>query len=309
MKQPTPANRCFVVQLELSLAEKLRADLASQGFQFTTPPHTIFAARKEGISCTLYSSGKFTVQGKEATPFIEFYLEPEILKRFDLLHPTVDTTDRIGVDEAGKGDFFGSLCIAGVYATEPQIKQLIEWGVRDSKSFSDRSIHQWTGKLKKALIHHIVRIDPKRYNEIYPQFPNLNHLLGWGHATVIAQLHTTTQCNHAIIDQFAAKHVVANALKKKNIEISLTQQHRAESDPIVAAASILARGAFLESLQRLSKEWDMPFPKGASKQCIAFGKAFVSRYGQEALSSVSKMHFKTYSAITNAGPNFMEEEI
>lgn len=115
----------FVATIDLALAAKLQTDLREQGFELTKPPYTIFSAQKQGISCTLYTSGKITVQGKGKDDFIAYYLEPEILKSLAYTYPEsgVDMTPHIGVDEAGKGDFFGPLCIAGVQADEEGIKK------------------------------------------------------------------------------------------------------------------------------------------------------------------------------------------
>jgi ribonuclease HIII len=121
---------CFVAEIDLKLADKLREDLIERGFELSQPAHTLFAAQKKGVSCTLYTSGKLTVQGKEMEEFITFYLEPEILKNVTYSYPEVgvDFTPRIGIDEAGKGDFFGPLCIAGVQADEAKIKELLALG-------------------------------------------------------------------------------------------------------------------------------------------------------------------------------------
>lgn len=35
---------------------------------------------------------------------------------------------------------------------------------------------------------HLVSIGPERYNQLYPEFKNLNRFLAWGHATVIEGL-------------------------------------------------------------------------------------------------------------------------
>ena len=40
---------------------------------------------------------------------------------------------RIGVDESGKGDFFGPLVIAGAFLNEAAAHNMMEIGVRDSK--------------------------------------------------------------------------------------------------------------------------------------------------------------------------------
>lgn len=289
----------FVTTIDLNLADKLSNDLIEKGFELTTPANTIFQAKSKGISCTLYKSGKLMVQGKEMAPFIEFYLEPEILNKVEFGYDdlTLDLTPRIGIDESGKGDFFGALCIAGVYGEGKEIQKLKSLGIKDSKQLSDKQILTIAKKIKADFAHHVIKINPKKYNELYAQFKNLNSLLAWGHATTIEQLVQKTGCNTVIIDQFANERVVLTALMRKKMEIKLTQRHRAEEDIIVAAASILARQTFLDSLESLSKEYELKLPKGASAATIAAGKAFVRKYGREALSSVAKVHFKTTESV------------
>lgn len=290
---------CFVATIDTALADKLRSDLIDQGFEITTPAYTIFSAQKKGISCTLYTSGKLTVQGKDKDEFISFYLEPEILGSVAYSYPEtqIEMVAKIGIDEAGKGDFFGPLCIAGVYADENNIKELLAMGVRDSKRMSDSSVLAMSKKIRSAIQHCIVRLYPKKYNELYASFHNLNRLLAWGHATAITELVEKTGCRNVLIDQFASEHIVKDALKRKQIEVTLTQRHRAESDPVVAAASILARAAFLEGLDDLSRKFGLELPKGASPQVIAAGKKLVEKYGESVLEEVSKLHFKTKDEI------------
>jgi ribonuclease HIII len=290
---------CFVATISLDLADKLRADLTEQGFEITTPVYTVFSALKKGVSCTLYNSGKLTVQGKGMDDFITFYLEPQILKSLTFSYPEtqVSMQARIGIDESGKGDFFGPLCVAGVQADEAKIKQLLSLGVRDSKKISDATIKTLSLKIKKICPHAIVFISPKKYNELYNNFHNLNTLLGWGHATAIAELVAKTGCTHVIIDQFASEHVVQNALKQKKLIVELSQRHRAETDPVVAAASILARAAFLEGLEQLGKQFELEIPKGASSQVIKIGKQLVRKFGPQILEQTAKLHFKTKEEI------------
>lgn len=289
----------FVATVNVSLADKLLAELVQRGFEISHPPYTIFAGKTKGISCTLYKSGKLTVQGKEMGPFIEFYLEPEILGSFAYSYQglDLDKTARIGIDESGKGDFFGPLCIAGVYAQGDELEQLMKIGVKDSKKLTDGSIAKIAKQIRSGFAHHIVKINPAKYNELYGQFHNLNRLLAWGHATAIEQLSLKTQCNNVIIDQFADEHVVLTALKRKKIDLHLTQRHRGEEDPVVAAASILARFTFVEGLAHLSEQWGITLPKGASKITIEAARAFVRQHGRESLGQVAKLHFKTVDAL------------
>lgn len=291
--------KVFVTTIDTKLGDKIINDLCAQGFDITTPQYTIFSAKRPGISCTLYQSGKLTVQGKETAAFVEFYLEPHILKNFAHTHIAehLNMHARIGIDESGKGDFFGPLCIAGVYAKDEQIAKLKAIGVQDSKNLSDSAVIKIANAIKYEVKHHIVRINPLKYNELQKQFGNLNHLLAWGHATTIEQLVIETACRDIIIDQFADERVVIRALKRKKLEVNLTQRHRAEEDLVVAAASILARQAFLEGLRRLGEEVGINLPKGASKQVIEAGKKIYERHGIEGLQRTAKLHFKTIHEI------------
>ncbi len=299
---------CFVKIIDLKLAPRLKKDLPAQGFTLTDPPpqYTLFQAKKSGISCTLYSSGKLMVQGKAMGEFIEFYLEP-LLESFSFTYPDLKTTKKetkenhdeahIGIDESGKGDFFGPLCIAGVYADSAGIARLEALGVKDSKDLNDATILKLAKSIRTACDHHIVKINPLKYNELYEQFKNLNTLLAWGHATVIEHLVAKTNCRNVIVDQFANERVVLTALKRKKLDLNLLQRHRAEEDLVVAAASILARETFLLGLELLSKEFSLKLPKGASKTTIEAGRTFVKKYGSQALCNVGKLHFKTTASI------------
>lgn len=289
----------FVATINLALAEKLRSDLQDQGFQLTQPPYTVFSAQKQGVSCTLYTSGKITVQGKAKDDFIAFYLEPEILKSVAYTYPEagVDMTPHIGVDEAGKGDFFGPLCIAGVQANEEGIKKLLSFGVKDSKRIGDSNILRLAGKIRAEFPHTVIRIFPEKYNEMYSSFKNLNRLLAWGHSTAIGELVEKTGCQQALIDQFTSEALVETALKKKNINIHLTQRTKAEEDPVVAAASILARAGFVNGMETLSQEAGFELPKGASDQVIKAGRRLMEKLGGDELRKFGKLHFKTYQEI------------
>jgi ribonuclease HIII len=293
----------FVCSIDLSELNRFREDLIQQGFLLSDQKDAIFSAKKTGINLVLYKSGKLVVQGKEIHPFIEFYLEPEILKRLDFTNPhaNLDTTPRIGVDEAGKGDFFGPLSIGAVFVEQNLFESLIKIGVKDSKSLDDKTILILAEKIKALCPTESIVIYPEKYNQLYSQFQNLNKLLAWGHAKAIENLHQKTGCKTVICDQFAAsKSVIENALKFKGLNLDLNQKHKAESDLAVAAASIIARAGFLNGMERLSKQYGMELPKGASSIVQKKAHEFIKTHGTDLLSKVVKTHFKTYLEVLKA---------
>lgn len=293
----TPASHIYVTTVDLKQTDQLLLYFKQHEFEISHPPHTRFSAKKQGLSCTLYLSGKFVVQGKGCAEFVEFYLEPEVLKTFTFRHSTQDTSPHIGIDESGKGDFFGPLCIGGVYVKEEDFAVLQEWGIKDSKTLNDAKIHQLATKIKQRCMYHVVKINPPKYNQIYADFRNLNRLLAWGHATTIEQLVERSGCSKVLIDQFADEKVVELALKRKRLEVELTQRHRGEEDLAVAAASIIARQAFVEGLHQLSEEVGIVLPKGSSSATIAIGREIVKRWGEAKLREICKQHFKTLDVI------------
>ncbi|MBS0633953.1 MAG: ribonuclease HIII [Verrucomicrobia bacterium] len=300
MTEKTPLKP-FVATLDPAMIDTLKNGLLERGFEFSTPPYTIFAAKKKNLAVTLYTSLKLTVMGKEMGEFIEYYLEPEILKSFSFTNPVasleLDLTGRIGVDEAGKGDFFGPLCIAAVYAQGEEIEKMVKLGIKDSKTLSDSTILKLAEQIRKNFLYEVIRIGPSKYNEMYGNFGNLNSLLAWGHATAIEKLSERSHCTNAIIDKFAHEFVVERALARKKLKINLTQRTKGEQDPVVAAASILARAAFVEGIKKLSEEAGFELPKGASQAVIAAGKKAVATFGRDVLPKISKTHFKTTEQI------------
>lgn len=289
----------FVATIDKKQGEKLLKELKSQDFEISKPQYTVFSAKKPNLSCTYYESGKLVVQGKECAQFVEFYLEPQILQKFVFTNPVVgmNIVPRIGIDESGKGDFFGPLCVAGVFVHPDQVANLQSLGVKDSKKLSDPVIKKVAAKIREHCVYHIVKINPPKYNEIYASFKNLNSLLAWGHATTIEKLVEKSGCKNVIIDQFADERVVIKALKRKEIQLNLTQRHRAEEDLAVAAASILARDAFVDALDKMGKEIGVILPKGAGASVILTGKKIIDRFGIDVLMGLCKHHFKTLDAI------------
>lgn len=302
-KNNSPA--CFVTKIDLSLKDKLISDLEAQGFTLSEAPYAFFSAKKAGLSCNLYLSGKLTVQGKGKDEFISFYLEPEILGDLSFTHPASshDASARIGLDEAGKGDFFGPLCIAGIFVPEGNIELLLKLGVKDSKLLKDDNIIEISKSLKRTFPHKVLRLFPETYNRLYAKFNNLNRMLGWAHATVLEELSNNTGCKKAILDQFALPDLMNSILKRKNMEVDLIQRTKGEEDPVVAAASILARAAFVEGMKELEEEVNLTLPKGASAIVVKAAQKALDSRGLVIFDKIAKTHFKTLKDLQDAqGP-------
>ncbi len=281
---------------------KLRALLEEIGFEFAPKEWTIFFAQKNKLSVAVYEKGpKALVQGKGVQEFVQFELEPKILGEARLGYEEVHSPEmfqpHFGVDESGKGDVFGPLVIAGVYVDRGIARQLLDAGVVDSKRIgSDARIRALADTIRKSSLGlaETVLIGPSKYNELYEKFGNLNKLLGWGHARVIENLLAKKpDCPRALSDQFADARVVEQSLLHHGRKINVEQRPRAESDIAVAAASILAREAFITWLERKGKEMGVRLERGVSASVKEGAKRLVETNGPAALRAVAKVHFRT----------------
>ena len=301
--KPLTSHTCKLTDAQ---ALALNAALLARDWKPRTVPYARFAFESDKCNVVFYESGKLVVQGRGTQEFIEFVLEPEILKEVKLGYETVLNPDlllpRFGVDESGKGDFFGPLCIAGVYVNEMVINSWKDKGIRDSKNIStDKRIHELAELIRKTpgCVVDSVTIGNEAYNRLYSKMRSVNAMLAWGHARVIENLMGKRyQMNpapvRAISDQFAAsKTVIEKALMASGREIELVQRHKAEEDIAVAAASILARDEFVKGIAKLEHQFQMKFPKGASAAVDAAAKQFVETLGAGELAKVSKTHFRT----------------
>src|SRR5216110_2651886 len=288
----------------LSLGEvtKLRALLEKLGFEFSPKEYTLLFARKNKLSVAVYEKGpKVLVQGRNVEEFVQFELEPKVLGEAKLGYEEVHLPEmfepHFGVDESGKGDFFGPLVISGAYVDRGIARKLLDGGVVDSKRISSdariRALADTIRKTSQGLVETVL-IGPAKYNELYEKFSNLNRLLGWGHARVIENLLARKSgCARSLSDQFADARVIKESLMRHGRNIVLEQRPRAESDVAVAAASIIAREAFINWLERKGKELGVRLERGVSPGVKETARKLVDANGSEALRDVAKVHFRT----------------
>jgi ribonuclease HIII len=305
---PAPLT-LYTSPLTAAQATKLREILEEDGYRFEPKPYTLYYASKDKLNVAVYEKGpKVVLQGKGTQDFVTFRLEPEVLGEAKLGYEEVHNPEmfapHFGVDESGKGDFFGPLVIAGCYTNSEITRTLMAAGIQDSKRIgSDRRIYDLAEIIRKTpgVVSSVVAIGPERYNDLYKKFGNLNRLLAWGHARVIENLlEAQPDCPRALSDQFANPALIKRALLEKGRAIQLDQRTKAESDVAVAAASILARERFIDWLHKAGEEYRVSLPRGASAQVKQVARELVAAHGAAILRHTSKVHFKTASEIAPA---------
>ena len=281
--------------------ELLKTMLAMGNYRRKEVPHTIIAVEAENCVVNLYKSGKCLVQGNGAEDFVLFFLEPAVLQSAtigyeEMLNPDL-VSPHMGIDESGKGDFFGPLVACAVYVDPDIANAMKELDVKDCKQMTDKAVLYVGSRTRQLLTpkrFSLVSIGPEAYNRLYAKIRNVNNLLAWAHARCIENLlETVPDCPRAVADQFGAKQVIERALMKKGRSIKLEQRHKAESDIAVAAASVLARESFLRALGKLGETHGITAHKGASEQVKESAIQLVKKSGADILLKTAKCHFRT----------------
>lgn len=294
------AQETYVTKVPRGAFQSLQASVARGPFEFRPVPHAVFSAKGDGVVATLYSSGKFVIQGSDPQGFLARWtaLEgapaPKKARKAAEEDPPLDLEPPItGSDEAGKGDYFGPLVVAAVRVDAAGLGRLEALGVRDSKTLTDARALRLGAALASEFEHAVRRVDPNEYNAVYPTYPALNSYLADLHAEVLGQLARPGE--NVLVDQFERRGLVRAAVR--SLEVRLTEVPRAERHAAVAAASILARREFLLGLAELSEDFGVALHKGAGAPVDRVGVELVRDQGEDALAGAAKLHFKNTDKI------------
>ena len=213
----------------------------------------------------------------------------------------------IGTDESGKGDYFGPLVVAAVYVDPEFLENFSDLGIADGKTLSNRRIRSIAELMRSDYEQHIfvVKKIPTEYNSLYDTLrkrgQNLNHLLASLHAEAIHTLANRVDAKHVLVDKFAKNDLITGQLIQRGVVsmplgLEIREITKAERDIAVAAASIIARDAFLTGMDTLSERYEIRLPRGAY-QVVEAGKEFVKMHGTKALGEVAKLHFSLTDAV------------
>ena len=206
--------------------------------------------------------------------------------------PKEDPDELIGIDESGKGDYFGPLVVASVYTNPTLTKRLQDLGVKDCKVLTDTRVHELAPQIEAICPHSLVVMANKSYNDVYEKVGNLNHILAWAHARVLMNTLNQVDCPYALSDQFGDPNLIRAQLYAKGKQVMLFSRPKAESNIAVAAASILARSTFLTYLSEMTEKFNLKIPKGSTEEAIFTAQKLITEHGSAILPYTVKLHFK-----------------
>lgn len=296
----------YTVKLAPVQAEKLKSILIAKGWTPFPVEHSAFAFKGLGVNVVHYASGKCVVSGKGTEDFVKFTLEGEVTGEAKMGYEAENNPEwfdeHLGLDESGKGDVFGPVISACVIGDGAMVAMWREAGVADSKKLTDAKIAELDRKIRETpgVVVRTTYMRMAKYNELHSRFgKNLNRLLAWMHATSAAEALQQYEATHGrkpawgLLDQFTEEPLVQNELTRKGITFDLRMRTKAESDPVVAAASIVARAAFVRELDKLAADGGVPLPKGAGmKPHREAMTELVDRHGTAGLVNFAKLHFR-----------------
>lgn len=292
-----------VIQIPKTKLEQLSSYYATKKVE-RNAPGVLFAAKLPDVSITAYSSGKVLFQGNGAGREAERWGQSlpaktvETVKaKGDKLPANYATASVIGSDETGTGDFFGPVTVAACYVRKDQIELVKELGVKDSKMLTDDMMRRIAPDLAAALPHSVLTLKNEKYNDVQAR--------GWSQGKIKALLHNQAlkhvlnkispeKPEYILIDQFAERGIYYNHIKQEPeiIRENVLFSTKAEQLHVsVAAASILARVAFLKEMDRLSQIAGLELPKGAGPKVDEIAARILVKHGAETLKSLTKWHF------------------
>lgn len=253
-----------------------------------------------GTSVLIYKTLTLLIQGSEVQRVCKF-LELEISDEKQN-NNLFSNQSLAGSDEVGTGDFFGGIVVCACYVDKKNIPQLMSYGIQDSKKISDQNIKILFDKIRDLVEFEYAVLDPKKYNDWYAKYQNMNVIKSIMHNQCFWSLYKAKNCHFkSVIDEFVdynlyKAYLLKNNIKLFNIDCSTT---KAESKYIsVACASIIARYFFLEQIQHLSDLSKMQILLGSSNANIkALASKLKKKIGNDKMKEFVKLNFKTIKEI------------
>ncbi|WP_423364479.1 ribonuclease HIII [Mycoplasma sp. P36-A1] len=287
-----------VIQADDMLLEQIRQYYASDIDENNNVPHSKFVISTQDIKVIAYNSNKVMFQGKDAAIQADMWInqqnhDTKKQNLFDKPLPQTASEEYIGSDEVGTGDYFGPVVVCSAYINREITRTIAHLNLGDSKNYTDEKIIALAKEIKNIVPHYIYILDNTKYNETQPT-NNLNMIKAKMHNYSIRQcMKLVGKKVDVVLDQFCQpKTYYSYLVNSKNVTCDIIFETKAESKYLgVAVASILARNAFLEQMDILSKDYNITIPKGASSKVDLVGAQLVKDYGFEILSKVAKVHF------------------
>lgn len=267
--------------------------------QLNTSEYIITRAKLANATITMYKTNTVLFQGPKATTEYnhwanEFGLETQ--NEIEGVSEDISSLSAIGTDEVGTGDYFGPIVVCAAYVPSDKIEALKHLGVKDSKLLTDKQMIPLGIKLAEMIPYSIMKLEPSKINALSKKYDNLNFVKAYLHNKAINSILkklSNVKYDAILIDEFTPKEKYYEYLKdQEDLIKEVTLIPRGENAHVaIAAASVLARVAFLRELKNYSKNYDIELLKGAGREVDRNACQLVRNYGWDELPKVAKMKF------------------
>ena len=268
------------MKLEKEKVEKLIEKLKEKGATEKNPPkHASYRLSFGGGDLIVYESGSLVYSGKGREKLKEAVIG-------ELLSLEVNLP-KVGCDEAGKGEFFGPLVVACVCADRECLRELLSLEVKDSKRMKQEKLIEVGEKIKEKCKGVVRVIYPENYNREYEKFRNVNRYLENIYLDVLSKLLKRCKPTEIVIDKFSKRveEFIREKLRAEGVKI--TAKEKGEDDPVVAAASVVAKAERLKALKKLSDEIGFEVREGNLNN-----GELLQKIPPEKLHRFVKLHFR-----------------
>ena len=297
----------IVIKGDDSLVEAIKNHYHDQIDPLSNVPYTKFVVTNKDYKVIAYNTNKVMFQGNDAKTQASLWQVSEVdnfSTSQSLTNKNIESTidhaynamaldEYIGSDEVGTGDYFGPVVVCSAYINRSLLDGIKHLNITDSKLLDDSKIQALAKELKDIIPHYIYTLDNETYNQSQPS-NNLNQIKAKMHNFAIAKtMKIVGKKVPVVLDQFCQpKTYFSYLINQKTVIEDIIFETKAESKYLgVAIASILARDAFLKSMDELSNEVKTPLLKGASAQVDLQGVELVLKFGKPILNKIAKVHF------------------
>lgn len=294
-----------VIKVAASVLQEMKAYY--RPYMIAPLPYTEFCAALPTVKITAYTSGKVLFQGSNVLAEVKRW--QSVNNQSESVINKASNNDELpndfaewtimGSDEVGNGSYFGSLAVCAVFIDTNVREAIKHLGIRDSKELTDQQICRLAQELKAVVPYQLTVCPPIKYNEVNQRY-NANGIKAILHNFSLLKLRsrlTATQQEElqgVLVDQFVSESGYYRHLAKESVVYreNVYFAQKGESKHLaVACASIIARAAFLYSLDELGRPFGLSLPSGAGSNVDNIGRRLVQKWGADILPSIAKMHF------------------
>ncbi|MCF6138170.1 ribonuclease HIII [Pseudalkalibacillus berkeleyi] len=297
-----------VLKLSNEEIEKIKKSYQAY-IQSNVPQGGLFVAKLTGCTVTAYKSGKILFQGPAAEQESSRWSSEQNIvpkknkdakkrKQHAFLPPDhVSSMSIIGSDEVGTGDFFGPITVVAAFVSKAQIPLVKELGVKDSKLMKDPQIIEIAKSLIQTIPYSLMVLPNPKYNALQAKGMTQGKMKAMLHQQaiekVLAKLSNVNEAEGVLIDQFCEPEIFfRHTGSKPSTKPPFYFDTKAEEIHLsVAAASIIARYAFLKKMDEISEQAGMTIPKGAGPIVDQAAAKIIMKHDLAFLNSLSKSHF------------------